>query len=69
MTTIGEIRQDMINAENEGRVYNATFGEHSEPGICWMGRDYIIVYVTDDETLDATMLTEDIMDEMTIEER
>ena len=71
MTTIEEvcIRQALMDAEDRGLVYNGAFGADNEPCTYWVTDDYVITYLTDDDTFDATMLTEDMMDELIIEER
>ena len=69
MATFEEIRQAMINAEDDGSVINGAFGPHREPCIYWVDSDFIIVYITDDETFNAEMLTEDMIDDLIIEER
>ena len=63
------LKQAMINAEDRGLVYNGGHGAHNEPCTYWVVGDYIVTYLTDDETFGATMLTEDMMDELIIEER
>jgi mRNA-degrading endonuclease YafQ of YafQ-DinJ toxin-antitoxin module len=69
MATIEKLRQALINAEDTGKVCKVTSGEYSDPRICWIVGDFIIVYVTDDEDFNATMLTEDMMDDLIIEVR
>jgi len=67
MATIEELRQALINAEATGKVRKVTSGEYCEPRICWIVGDFIITYITDDETFDASMLTVDMMDDLIIE--
>ena len=69
MKTFEELRLAMINAEDRGLVYNGAFGADNEPCTYWVVGDYIVTYLTDDETFDATMLTEDMMDDLIVEER
>ena len=69
MTTIEELRQGMINAETRGLVYNGAFGADCKPCTYWIVGDYVITLLTDDEDLSASMLTEDMMDELVIQER
>lgn len=68
MATIEELRQYMINAEDNGMS-----GRHSvQSAGCvlyyWLVGYHIITYITDDEEFVASMLTEDMMDELFIEE-
>ena len=69
MKTFEELRLAMINAEDRGLVYNGAFGADNEPCTYWIVGDYVVTYLTDDETFDATMLTDDMMDDLIIEER
>jgi hypothetical protein len=69
METFEELRLAMINAEDRGLAYNSVFGMDSEPCTYWLVGDYIVTYLTDDEDFNAEMLTEDMMDELIIEER
>jgi hypothetical protein len=69
MATFEELRLAMINAEDRGLVYNGGHRAHNEPCTYWIVGDYIVTYLTDDEDFDATMLTEDMMDDLIIEER
>lgn len=69
MLEFEELRQAMINAEDRGLVYNSVFGVDSEPCTYWVVGDFIVTYLTDDEVFDATMLTEDMMDDLIVEER
>lgn len=69
METYEELRQGMINAEDKGQFYNGTFGADNEPCTYWVTDDYIVTYLTDDEDFDASMLTDDMMDDLIIEER
>ena len=63
------LRLAMINAEDRGLAYNSVFGMDSEPCTYWIGDGYIVTYLTDDEDFNAEMLTDDMMDELIIEER
>lgn len=69
MLEFEELRMAMINAEDRGLVYNGAFGADNEPCTYWVVGDYIVTYLTDDVVFDATMLTEDMMDDLIIEER
>ena len=62
------VRQAMINAENKGMAYNGA-GANDEPCTYWLLDDYIITFLTDDETFDAAWLSDDMMDDLIIEER
>ena len=63
------IRQAMINAEVRGLVYNGVFGAHDEPCTYWLLDDHIVTYLTEDDYFDATMLSDDMMDDLIFEER
>ena len=63
------IRQALRNAEGVGRIYNGVYGADNAACTYWVVANYIITYLTDDETFDATMLTDDMMDDLIIEER
>lgn len=63
------IRRLLLNAEARGLVYNGAFGAHNEPCTYWIVGDCIVTYLTDDEDFNATMLSDDMMDELIIEER
>ena len=63
------IRQAMINAEDYGIGYYSVRGAPWEPCVYWVVGDRIIRYLTEDDYFDAGMLTEDMMDELIIEER
>ena len=60
------VRQALCDAEDHGMCYNGAFGA---PCTYWVVGDYIVTYYTDDEDFFAEMLTEDMMDELIIEER
>ena len=63
------IRLVLINAEDDGRIYNGTFGADNVPCTYWIVGNYIVTYITDDEDFDASMITEDMLDDLIIEER
>ena len=63
------IRQALIIAEDDGLAYNGVFGAHRVPCTYWHVGDCIVTYLTDDEDFEASMLTEDMMDDLIIEER
>lgn len=63
------IREAMINAEDRGLVYFGEHGADREPCTYWIVGDYIVTYLTDDLGFDATMLSDDMMDDLIIEER
>jgi hypothetical protein len=63
------LRYVMINAEDAWRYYNGVHGEYNKPCTYWMVGDYIITYLTDDEDFHARLLTDDMMDDLIIEER
>ena len=62
------IRQALIIAEDNGLAYNGGFGAHNVPCTYWVVGDYIVTYMTDDEDFDASMLTEDMIDDLIIDE-
>lgn len=62
------LRCVMINAEDEGCYYNGVYGAYNEPCTYWFVGDYIITYLTDDPGFHASMLTDDMMDDLIIEE-
>ena len=69
MATIEDlIRQTLRDAEDDGLVFMGTFGAHNVPCTYWVVGDYIVTYLTDDGDFSATMLTEDMMDDLIIEE-
>ena len=69
MATIEDlIRQALRDAEDDCLVFMGTFGAHNVPCTYWEVGDYIVTYLTDDEDFNATMLTEDMMDDLIIEE-
>jgi len=53
-------------AEDEGSCHNDYYG--GKFCTCWRVGDYNIYYVTDDEDFSVTMLTEEMMDDLIIEE-
>ena len=69
METFEEIRQALRDAEDRGLACYSIFGAHNEPCAYWVCGDYIITYLTDDETFNAEMLTEDMLDDLIFEER
>ena len=71
MATIEEvcIRQALMDAEDRGHAYNGVYGAHNVPCTYWIVGDHVITFMTDDQDFDASMLTEDMMDELIIEER
>jgi len=58
----------MLGAEYNGEYYNDGYGADNELCTCWSVGDYTVVYLTDDEDFNAEMLTEDMMDDLIIEE-
>ena len=70
MTTIGEvcIRQALMDAEDRGHTYNGLYGARNVPCIYWIVGDYIITFMTDDQDFSASMLTEDMFDDLIIDE-
>ena len=69
METFEEIRQALRDAEDSGMYFIGSFGMDSEPCTRWIVGDYMVTYLTDDGDFNAEMLTEDMMDELIIEER
>jgi hypothetical protein len=73
MCKVGDIKafilRRLLKAEDNGKVYNGAFGADKVPCTYWIVGDCIITYLTDDEYFNAEMLTEDMMDELIIEER
>lgn len=69
MTTFEELRQYMINAEETGMSGRHTIQCAGCVLYYWLVGYHVITYITDDEDFDASMLTEDMMDELIIEER
>jgi len=66
--------QALRHAEERGQCYNETYG-NSEWCTYWKVGNYLVAYITDDEYLNSEMqpvstemLTEDMMDELIIEE-
>ena len=57
-------------AEDDGRYYNGYNGAYvkDEPCTYWLVGDYVVTYLTDDPDFNAEMLTEEMMDELIIEE-
>jgi hypothetical protein len=64
-----DLRCVMINAEEEGMFYKGGYGAYNEPCTFWIVGDYIITYLTDNLEFNAGMLSEDMMDDLIIEER
>ena len=64
----GVIRQALMDAEDRGDVYNGRYGAHRVPCTYWAVGDYIVTYMTDDQDFIASMLTEDMMDDLIIDE-
>ena len=50
-------------------MINAGYGEYNKPCTYWTVGDYIITYLTDNLEFNAGMLSEDMMDDLIIEER
>lgn len=69
MTPFEELKQALINAEDWGLAYSGGHGAHNVPCTYWLTEDHIVTYLTDDEDFSAEMLTEDMMDDLIIEER
>ena len=65
------LRQVMINVEEEGMFHNGGYGAYNEPCTYWVVGDYIITYLTDNLDFHAgkAMLSDDMMDDLIIEER
>jgi len=63
------LRGVMINAEGEGQYYNGGYGAYNKPCTYWKVGDYIVAYLTDDLRFHASMLSDDMMDDLIIEER
>lgn len=63
------LRCVMMNAEEEGMSRNGEYdGANFEPCTYWAVGDYIIAYLTNDLDFDASMLTDDMMDDLIIVE-
>lgn len=62
------LRGIMMNAENEGLCHNGGHGAYGKPCTYWMVGDYIITYLTYDLGFEASMLSDDMMDDLIIEE-
>ena len=62
------LRCVMSNTENEGMCHNGGYGADCEPCTYWVVGDYIITYITDDLDFDAGMLTDEMMNDLIIEE-
>ena len=60
--------QALRDAENNGRRYTDGYGEPNIPCTFWIVGDYIIIYLTNNWEFHAGMLTEDILDDLIIEE-
>lgn len=58
----------MREAEDSSMYYNDGYGANNELCTCWMVGDYTVTYLTDDPDFNADMLTEDMMDDLIIEE-
>lgn len=58
------------HAEEDGRHYNGYNGVYVKDELCtyWLVGDYIVTYLTDDPDFNAKMLTEEMMDDLIIEE-
>ena len=63
------VGQVLMDAEDNGNAYNGVYGAHSVPCTYWIVGDYIVTYMTDELDFDASMLTDDMMDDLIIEER
>ena len=68
-TMDGLIIQVLMDAEDNGHAYNGMYGAHCVLCTYWVVGDYIVTYMTDDQDFSASMLTEDMMDDLIIEER
>lgn len=55
------------HAEDNGRHYNGAYVKE-KPCTYWLVGNYIITYLTDDPDFNAEMLTDDMMDDLIIEE-
>lgn len=62
------LRRVMVNAEGEWQFYNGVHGAQNAPCTYWVVGDYIITYLTNDGDFHASMLTDDMMDDLIIEE-
>jgi len=69
MATIEELRRDMIKAEENGMAGHLSGRCTWRVWNYWNLGDRTIFHLTDDEDFDASMLTEDMMDELIIAER
>lgn len=61
------LRRVMINAEEEGMSHNG-YRAYNKPCTYWTVGDYIITYLTNNVEFNAGMLTDDMMDDLIIEE-
>ena len=61
------LRGVMIIAEDKGQYYNGGYGAYNAPCTFWVVGDYIITYLTDNWGFNASMLTDDMMDDLIIE--
>lgn len=61
--------QALRDAEDNGLYCNG-YGAYVKGSLCtyWLVGDYIVTYLTDDLNFNADMLTEDILDDLIIEE-
>ena len=68
MATYEELRESMIDAEDNGR--SGRYSDQCDQYVLyyWLVDDRVITYTTEDEDFDAWMLTEDMMDELVIKE-
>ena len=64
----GLMIQILMDAEDNGACYNGMYGAHNVPCTYWVVGDYVISYMTDDDDFVASMLTEDMMDDLIIDE-
>ena len=57
-------------AEDNGRRYNGYNGVYVKDELCtyWLVGDYIVTHLTDNLDFNAEMLTEEMMDDLIIEE-
>ena len=62
------LRRVMVNAEDEGMYHNGVHGVFYEPCTYWVVGYYIITYLTNDLEFHAGMLTDEMMDDLIIEE-
>lgn len=58
------------HAEEDGRYYNGYNGVYvkDELRTYWLVGNYVVSYLTDDPDFNADMLTEEMMDDLIIEE-